>query len=123
VVVSSAMVDAAARGVAMRGKAERVREAGMGLQLLPIRTGRGGGGSHGGVSFAACLPRPGYTAPFEAFHRTCCVLRCSESGTQVWAISGPNLDMGQKAKSKPTQGSTNVIKAPSVDTRYAHEGI
>jgi hypothetical protein len=43
VVASLAMVDAAARGVAMRGKAERVREAGMGLQLLPIRTCRGKG--------------------------------------------------------------------------------
>jgi hypothetical protein len=29
-----------------------------------------------------------------------------------WAGYGPSLDMGQKAKSKPTQGSTNVMKAP-----------
>jgi hypothetical protein len=42
---------------------------------------------------------------------TWCALKGSVWDTN-WAGYGPSLDMGQKAKSKPTQGSTNVIKAP-----------
>jgi hypothetical protein len=61
---------------------------------------------------SAWWPRIGHMAPIVAFYRTRGVQRSSESGTWVWVTSEPNLDMGQKAKSKPTQGSTNVIKAP-----------